>query len=120
MPDIVHCVKLGRDLPGLSRPPFPGELGERILENVSAQGWEMWREHSTLLINHHGLSLADPAATKTLADEMEKFFFGEGARVPEDWVPEGQGTGAGIPGAGGKGAPSDKGAPSGKGAPASK
>ena len=120
MPDIVHCVKLGRDLPGLSRAPFPGKLGERILENVSEQGWDMWREHSTLLINHHGLNLADPTATKTMAEEMEKFFFGEGARVPDDWVPEGQGTGAGIPGAGGKGAPSGKGAPAGKGAPGHK
>jgi hypothetical protein len=49
-----------------------------------------------------------------LSEEMEKFFFGEDARVPEDWVPQGQGTGAGIPGEG------DKGAPMGKGAPARK
>ena len=111
MPDTVHCVKLARELPGLSRQPFPGELGERILENVSAQGWELWREHSTLLINHYGLNLADPSATKMLAEEIEKFFFGEGARVPEDWVPQGQGTGAGIPSMGGKGAPMGKGAP---------
>ena len=74
MPDKVHCVKLDRELPGLSQQPFPGELGERILENVSAQGWEMWREHSTLLINHYGLNLADPSATKTLAEEMEILF----------------------------------------------
>ena len=127
MPETVHCVKLGRELPGLDKQPFPGELGKKILENVSAQGWEMWREHSTLLINHYGLNLADPGATKTLADEMEKFFFGEDARVPDEWVPEGQGTGAGIPGVGGKDAAPQggpgaggKGAPQGKGAPGQK
>ncbi|GIS67723.1 MAG: hypothetical protein CM1200mP6_07910 [Anaerolineaceae bacterium] len=100
-------------------------MGKRILENVSAQGWEMWREHSTLLINHYGLNLADPGATKTLADEMEKFFFGEDARVPDEWVPKGEkGTGqvflvwvvkmllrrGGLV-QGGKGAPQGKGAP---------
>lgn len=103
-PRMVKCVKLGRELPGLKRPPFPGELGKRIYDNVSQQGWQLWTQHSTLLINHYGLNTADPNAQRFLMEQMEEFFFGEGAQLPEDWIPEGEGQG-------GKGAPGAKGGP---------
>lgn len=105
MARMVNCVKFGRELPGLDRPPVAGELGQRIYENVSADGWELWKEQVVILINHYGLNMADPRAQAFLNEQMEEFFFGEGAQMPDDWVPQGQG---------GKGAP----APSGKGAPA--
>jgi Fe-S cluster biosynthesis and repair protein YggX len=88
---MVNCVKLGRELPALDRPPFPGELGQRIFENVSQEAWAMWKQQSVLIINHYGLNLADPAAQKLLMEQMEQFFFGEGAQMPEGWTPEGQG-----------------------------
>jgi Fe-S cluster biosynthesis and repair protein YggX len=104
-PRMVQCVKLGRELPGLEKPPMPGELGQRIYEQVSREAWEMWQEHSRLLINHYGLNLADPDARQIMRQQMEEFFFGQDARVPEGWVPEGAGAkGKGAP-AHGKGAP---------------
>ena len=96
MARMVQCVKLGRELPGLEKPPYPGELGERIYENVSQEGWELWMAHSVIVINHYGLSMADPNAQDFLEQQMEEFFFGEDAQMPEGWTPEGQG---------GKGAP---------------
>ena len=90
MPRMVQCAKLGRELPGLNRPPFGGELGKRVYENISQEAWQLWQQQSTLLINHYGLNLRDPAAQKFLMEQMEEFFFGEGAQVPADWVPEGQ------------------------------
>ena len=105
MARMVQCVKFGRELPGLEKPPFPGELGDRIFENVSQQGWDMWIQHQVLLINHYGLVLADPQARQFLIEQMEEFFFGVGAQVPEGWIPEG------TPGPGGKGGPSAKGGP---------
>ncbi len=89
MSKIVKCVKLGRDLPGLEKPPFPGELGDRIFENVSEQAWQMWVQHQVLLINHYGLVLADPRARQFLMEQMEEFFFGEDAQMPEGWTPTG-------------------------------
>jgi Fe-S cluster biosynthesis and repair protein YggX len=59
---MVFCAKLQRELPGLERPPFPGELGKRIYDNISAAAWDMWERQSVLLINHYGLVLADPEA----------------------------------------------------------
>lgn len=89
MARMVNCVKLGRELPGLERLPYPGELGQRIFENVSQQAWEMWMQHSVILINHYGLSLGDPQARQFLQEQMEEFFFGEDAQMPEGWTPEG-------------------------------
>jgi Fe-S cluster biosynthesis and repair protein YggX len=88
---MVHCAKLGRELPGLDRPPFPGPLGKRIYENVSKDAWALWQPQATLIMNHYGLNLADPRAQDLLLREMEDFFFGEGAQMPEGWTPEGQG-----------------------------
>ncbi len=77
MTRTVHCVKLGREAEGLDRPPYPGELGQRLYENVSKEGWQLWLRHQTMLINEYRLSAVDPQARKMLEQEMEKFFFGE-------------------------------------------
>ena len=42
MARMVQCAKLGRLLPGLEKPPFPGELGQRIYEQVSEEAWRQW------------------------------------------------------------------------------
>ncbi len=107
MPRMVKCVKLGRELPGLEKPPFPGQLGQRIYENVSHQAWDMWPEQSTLIINHYGLNMADSEARKILREQMEEFFFGQDAKMPEGWVPEEAGVGVG-PSAKGGGGPARK------------
>ena len=99
MARMVNCVKLGRELPGLDTPPYPGELGQRIYENVSKAAWELWIDQSILIINHYGLSLADPSAQKLLMDQAEQFFFGEGARMPEGWSPAGSAAAAWRPAA---------------------
>jgi Fe-S cluster biosynthesis and repair protein YggX len=104
---MVKCVKLGKELPGLDKPPFPGELGQRIYENISKQAYDMWPAQSTLIINHYGLNLADPEARRLLREQMEEFFFGEEAKMPEGWIPEEEaGVTAGV---GAKGGQSSKG-----------
>ncbi|UCG24186.1 MAG: oxidative damage protection protein [Chloroflexota bacterium] len=104
MTRMVKCVKLGRELPGLEKPPVAGDLGQRIYDNVSADGWNLWKEQVVILINHYGLNMADPRAQEFLNEQMEEFFFGEGAQMPDDWVPPGQG-GKGVPSPASKGAP---------------
>lgn len=89
MARIVNCVKLGKPLPGLDWQPYPGELGKKIYESVSEQGFNLWLEHAKLLINEYRLNLADPAAQKTLLDAADNFFFGEGSALPPDYVQQG-------------------------------
>jgi Fe-S cluster biosynthesis and repair protein YggX len=87
MSRVVHCVKLKREAEGLERPPYPGDIGKRIYENVSKEAWQQWLRHQTMLINENRLSPMDPKARKFLEEQMELFFFGEGAEVPEGYVP---------------------------------
>lgn len=75
---VVHCALLDEELPALSRRPFPGELGERIYNEISDYAYKMWNERATLLINHYGLNMADPRAQEFLFEQMEEFFFGGG------------------------------------------
>ena len=88
MTRMVQCVKLGREAEGLDRPPYPGELGQRIFENVSKEAWQGWIRFQTMLVNENRLNLADPSARKYLAEQMENYFFGEGAAMPAGFVPE--------------------------------
>ncbi len=87
MARTVKCIKLGREAEGLDFPPYPGELGKRIFENVSKEAWAQWLKHQTMLVNENRLNLADIRARKYLAEQMEKHFFGEGADVASGYVP---------------------------------
>jgi Fe-S cluster biosynthesis and repair protein YggX len=88
MTRIVHCVVLGTEAEGLDRPPYPGELGQRIFEHVSKEAWARWVKHQTMLLNEYRLSPIDPKARQFLVAEMEKFFFGGGSAAPQEYVPD--------------------------------
>jgi len=87
MARMIKCIKLGREAEGLALPPYPGELGKRIYENVSKEAWQLWLKQQTMLINENRISPIDPKARKFLEGEMEKFFFGAGSALPEGYVP---------------------------------
>jgi len=80
MARMVNCVRLKREAPGLEYPPYPGDLGVRIWQNVSAEAWEQWLDIQTRLVNENHLNLADARARKYLAEQMEQYFF-EGANI---------------------------------------
>ena len=87
MTRMVQCVLLKREAPGLDRPPYPGELGKRVYENVSKEAWQRWVGHQVMLLNEYRLTPVDPKARKFLEAEMEKFFFGSGSQAPEQFKP---------------------------------
>ena len=87
MTRTVQCVLLGTEAEGLPRPPYPGELGQRIFDNVSRQAWRQWLSHQTMLINEYRLTPIEPAARKFLEEQMEAFFFGGGSHKPEGFRP---------------------------------
>ncbi len=87
MSRTVHCVLLKKEAEGLEYLPYPGDLGQRIYENVSKEAWQQWLAHQTMLINEYRLTPIEPEARKFLVTEMEKFFFGEGSSKPKEYVP---------------------------------
>ncbi len=89
MARMVQCIKLGREVEGLERAPYPGKLGQRIFEQVSKEAWAAWLEHQKMLMNENRLNLADATARKYLAQQMEAHFFGAGAEVAAGYVKPG-------------------------------
>lgn len=85
---MVKCVKFGRELPGLDEPPWPGELGQRIYDNVSEQAWELWVEQLKMIINEFRLNPSTREAQELIAQQMEAFFFEEGAALPPGYIPQ--------------------------------
>lgn len=82
MSRTVLCCKLHQEAEGLARAPFPGELGERIYNEVSKEAWSMWLGHQTMLINEYRLNLSDAKSREFLKEELNKYFFGEGSEKP--------------------------------------
>jgi len=87
MTRLVHCVKLGKEAEGLDEPPFPGEKGLEIFDNVSKQAWKEWLGKQTILINENKLASFDPKARAFLAEERHKFLFEGNTDMPEAYVP---------------------------------
>jgi Fe-S cluster biosynthesis and repair protein YggX len=88
MARMVNCVKLKKEAEGLDFPPYPGELGKQIYEKVSKEAWKGWTEHQKMLVNENRLSGADPRAREYLREQMQKYFFGEGADSASGYVPK--------------------------------
>jgi len=93
MTRTVQCVVLKKEAEGLEQPPHPGELGVRIYENVSAEGWKKWLERLTIIINENGLSTADVRNLELIEKHMLGFFFDEGdyGQMPAGFQPGGGG-----------------------------
>jgi len=86
MTRLIFCTKLAKETEGLERPPYPGELGQKIYAQISKEAWALWIKHQTMLINEYRLSMIDPKARQFLTQEMEKFLFGSGSDKPAGYV----------------------------------
>lgn len=92
MSRIIYCQVLKKEAEGLETHTHPGDLGERIFENVSKEGWAQWLQQLTMIINEYGLSTADPRAMALIEEHMLSFFFNEGkdGAAPQQFSPGGK------------------------------
>ena len=84
----VICIKLGKEAEGLDYAPWPGELGQRVYDNVSKEAWQDWLRQQTILINEYKLNPLDAEHKRYLAAQMEAYFFGDGITMPDEWNKE--------------------------------
>lgn len=86
---VVFCEVLKKEAPGLARAPHPGDLGKRIFDNISEEGWNKWLQQLTMIINEYGLNTADPKAQALVESHMLGFLFGEGEEggAPQGFAP---------------------------------
>jgi Fe-S cluster biosynthesis and repair protein YggX len=87
MSRLIHCIKLGREAEGLDFPPMPGELGKQLYHEVSKEAWAAWLKHQTMLINENRLNLADLRSRQYLGQQLQNYFFGNGADAIQGFVP---------------------------------
>ncbi|NKB63244.1 MAG: oxidative damage protection protein [Gammaproteobacteria bacterium] len=85
MGEMVDCVKLGKQAEGLDFAPWAGELGQRILQEISKEAWQDWLRQQTILINEYKLNPRDAEHKQYLANQMESFLFGDGIVMPDEW-----------------------------------
>jgi Fe-S cluster biosynthesis and repair protein YggX len=86
MSRLIQCTYLKKEAEGLTYAPYPGELGQRIYDQISQEAFELWKKHQTMLVNENRLNLADARARQYLARQMEQFLFGTGADQPTGFV----------------------------------
>ena len=86
MTRLVYCKKLKKEATGLVKPPLPGNIGQKIYEEISQDAWQLWLSHQTMLINEYRLSVMEPNSRQFLMDEMQKFLFGEGSEKPAGYT----------------------------------
>jgi Fe-S cluster biosynthesis and repair protein YggX len=71
---VVTCKKLGQELPGLSKPPFAGDIGTQIFEHISEQAWLMWSKDMQIkILNEYRLNMSDKKDYQILIDQMLSF-----------------------------------------------
>jgi len=87
MAHTVFCVRYKKEMEGLDEPPFDSEFGQKIYKNVSKVAWDEWLARQKMLLNEYRLQPWLPQAQQFLVEQMEQFFFGEGAAVPKEFVP---------------------------------
>ena len=90
MGEVVNCVKLGKQAEGLDFAPWPGEIGKRILQEISQEAWQEWLRQQTILINEYKLNPLDREHKKYLRSQMEAYLFGDGVIMPDEWKAKSQ------------------------------
>ena len=90
MARMVNCAKLGIEAAGLDEPPYPGELGQRIYDNISQEAWQQWLQHLVMVVNELQLNSSDPKALAAAEKHMIGFLFNEGdlGQAPEGFTPK--------------------------------
>ncbi len=79
MPAIT-CARCGQTRDALATPPFPNQLGQRILGSICQICWKEWLKQQTSIINHYALDLRDPKSRQMLLTQTETFLFGAAAK----------------------------------------
>ena len=71
----VKCKKLGRELPGLEKPPFKGEIGQKIFDHISEEAWRMWKDDMQIkVVNEYRLNMGEKKDYEKLIEQMLLFF----------------------------------------------
>ena len=72
MPKVI-CSRCEEEREALPKPPFRGDLGQRIHGSVCAGCWGAWLEEQKKEMNEHRLSMMNPEHQQRLTELMTTF-----------------------------------------------
>ncbi len=84
----MNCIKYGESQQGMDYVPYPGDLGQRIHDQVSQKFWQEWLNYQVMFINENRFSPINPKHRKRIEQAMRKFFFDGGVEPVEGYTPE--------------------------------
>lgn len=85
----IACTRCAETRAGFDRPPFPGAIGARVVQEICQQCWGEWLKQQTMLINHYGLNVMEPQARTFLTRNMQAFLFKSGSAEDVDTTKKG-------------------------------
>ncbi len=88
MSRTVYCQKLKKDGEGLAYQLYPGEIGERIFNNICKEAWASWQHKQTMLINEKHLNMMDPEHRAFLEAQMVGYLFEDKEVEIEGYKPQ--------------------------------
>lgn len=69
----ISCARCGRQAPRLATPPYPGKLGQELVDRICAGCWAEWLQAEVMVINELQLNFMDPGAQDALVRQMREF-----------------------------------------------
>lgn len=80
MSRTIFCTFLKKEAPGQDFQIYPGDIGQRIYNEISQEAWSLWLNKQTMLINEKRLSMINKEDRALLEREMIQFLF-EGKQI---------------------------------------
>lgn len=74
MSETVFCKHLQKEGQAFEKAPLPGELGQKIKDNICQEAWAEWIEMQMKIVNEYRLDLALDEHRQVLKDQMDSFF----------------------------------------------
>lgn len=86
---MVHCRKLGKEMPGMKRQPFRNELGEKLFAEVSQEAWDQWiQKDSVRLLNTYRVDLGTAEGQRFMMEQTAIYFgYKDGELAQTAWTP---------------------------------
>ncbi|VFP85735.1 oxidative damage protection protein [Candidatus Erwinia haradaeae] len=75
MSRMIFCTFLQRNALGQDYQLYPGNIGQRIFNEISAEAWRQWMIRQTIIINERKLSMLDIQHRQAIEKEMIEFLF---------------------------------------------
>lgn len=85
---MIFCHYLNKESEGLDFKLYPGQLGQRIFDQISKEAWQLWMKKQTMFINENKLNMMNQEDRKKIEAQMIAFLFDKKDIIIEGFTPD--------------------------------